>query len=274
MSNHTLRILTAAAGLPIVIGLTYLGGWPFVLLLLAAALLAQYELYGILSAAGLPTMRTAGLAIGALMVLRVMWPWALPLALALVILLVASAPFFRRGEETPALLSATAFGILYPATFLSLLADLRLGLRLPLADDEAFWLTLAVLVLIWTTDTFAYFVGRSLGRRPLAPAVSPKKTWEGTIGGAAGALLVAAVLRVTVLDFLAWGHIIAIALICGIVSQLGDLAESRLKRVAGVKDSGAILPGHGGVLDRLDALIVAGPLVYLYLVFFIAAVIG
>ncbi|MDX1546847.1 MAG: phosphatidate cytidylyltransferase, partial [Rhodothermales bacterium] len=136
-----------------------------------------------------------------------------------------------------------------------------------LVDDAAFALTLTVFLLIWATDTFAYYVGKNLGRHKLAPLISPKKTWEGAVGGAVGALLVAVVLKLTLLAFLAWPHVVAMALICGIVSQIGDLAESRLKRSVGAKDSGTLLPGHGGLLDRFDALLLAVPLVYLYLAY-------
>lgn len=267
MSNTTVRILTALVGIPLVLGVTYLGGWPFGLLVLAAALVAQHEYYGLMAAGGLHPARTAGLLLGALVALRAFWAPALPLTAAGILLLIAATPFQREGETAPASLAATVFGIFYPTAFLTALVDLRLGEGLFLEDTQAFLLTLAVFLLIWSTDTFAYFVGRAVGRRPLAPRVSPKKTWEGTVGGAVGALVVAVVLRLTLLDFLAWPHVLVVAFICGIVSQLGDLAESKMKRAVGVKDSGTLLPGHGGLLDRFDAMILAAPLVYLYLAY-------
>ncbi|HMB91293.1 MAG TPA: phosphatidate cytidylyltransferase, partial [Rhodothermales bacterium] len=111
----------------------------------------------------------------------------------------------------------------------------------------------------------AYYTGKSIGKTPLAPSISPKKTWEGAIGGGIGAVLAAVVLKLTLLGFLAWPHVIVMALICGVVSQVGDLMESRIKRSVGAKDSGTLLPGHGGMLDRFDAMILAVPLVFLYL---------
>lgn len=267
MSNNTLRILTALVGVPLVVALAYAGGWPFVLLVLVAALLAQYELYGMMEAGGLRPHRAAGLAVGALVGLRVLVPFALPLALAGVLVFLALVPFLREERSTPGSLAATVFGVVYPTALLTYLAALRLAEGPAVGDMEAFWLTLSTLVLVWATDTFAYFVGRAVGRRPLAPKVSPKKTWEGTIGGALGALVVAVALRLTVLDFLAWPHVLVLAFVCGVVSQLGDLAESRMKRAVGVKDSGNLLPGHGGLLDRFDAAILAAPFVYLYLVY-------
>lgn len=263
-SGTVLRVLTALVGAPIAVGLAYVGGWPFALLLLFGATVAQQELYGLLERGGVYPHRIEGGVIGALLAVRALVPGAVPLAIAAGIGLILASPF--RQHEGVALpnLAATALGVLYPATFLTYLIELRQG-GPALADLDAFVLTLSTFLLIWATDTFAYVAGRTWGRRPLAPAISPKKTWEGAIGGAAAALLVAAVLKGLFLDFLAWPHVVALALICGVVSQLGDLAESRLKRSVGAKDSGRLLPGHGGMLDRFDAMTVAAPLVYLYM---------
>ena len=121
---------------------------------------------------------------------------------------------------------------------------------------------LFVLVLVWIGDTLAYFVGRAVGRLPMAPQISPKKTWEGAAANLLGSLLVAAV-------FARWmavepRHLLVMASLGNIAGQVGDLLESACKRSAGVKDSGGLLPGHGGVLDRIDALILAVPVVWYY----------
>jgi len=124
------------------------------------------------------------------------------------------------------------------------------------------------LIIIWMSDTGAYFAGRFLGRHKLYPRVSPKKTWEGSIGGTlaavAGAFIGAAILGID------WSplHLTGLSLIMAIVGAMGDLCESLLKRSYGVKDSGNILPGHGGVLDRFDALLFSVPLMYYYIVVF------
>ena len=267
MSNAVLRILTALIGIPVVLGLTYLGGWPFALLLLFAAVIAQLELYRLMEAGGLKPRKAAGLMIGTLVAVRALVPLALPLAVVGALFLLAASPFQREDRDPLSTLSATFFGALYPAALLTFMVDLRFARGPAVGDQEAFYLTLTTLLLIWATDTFAYYVGKGIGKHPLAPRVSPKKTWEGAIGGAAGAVLVAVVLKLTLLAFLPWPHLVVIALICGVVSQLGDLAESKLKRSVDVKDSGTILPGHGGLLDRFDALILAAPFVYLYLAY-------
>jgi phosphatidate cytidylyltransferase len=118
------------------------------------------------------------------------------------------------------------------------------------------------LVITWVGDSVAYFVGRAIGRHPLAPHLSPKKTWEGSIGSFFGSLIVA-------VFFTRWlsaslPHLLAMAGCGNIAGQAGDLLESAYKRSAGIKDSGSLLPGHGGVLDRIDALILTIPVVWYY----------
>lgn len=131
--------------------------------------------------------------------------------------------------------------------------------------ERGAWLMLFVAVCVWATDTFAYFVGRFLGRHKLAPQLSPGKTIEGSIGGFLGAVLVGA-------GFGFWIHLplihgLAIGALAGIMGQIGDLFESALKRELGIKDFGRVLPGHGGALDRFDSLLFVAPLAYLYLHF-------
>ncbi len=263
-SNLLLRVLTALVGIPLLVGALWLGGWVFAGVVVAMAVAGMLESYRLLGLAGLPAYRAGGLVLGLLLVLAPVWPPALPLAVVWGVGLLARAPFRRVPlSEAPVRLAATFFGALYPAALLGSLLALRLH---PGPEDrQAFWLTLGLLVMIWAADTLAYAVGRLMGKRPLAPRVSPGKTWEGFVGGLGGALLAAVVLRLSVLDFLAWPHVLVLGLLCGAIGPPGDLAESLLKRAAGVKDSGNLLPGHGGVLDRFDALVVVAPLAYCYL---------
>jgi len=120
--------------------------------------------------------------------------------------------------------------------------------------------------LIWVTDTGAYYTGKSIGKHKFAPSISPNKTWEGTIGGLVAAILAAVAFKLFILAFLTWTDVFALALLGGFWGQLGDLLESAVKRSADVKDSGSLLPGHGGVMDRFDSLIFTAPMYYLYLV--------
>ena len=149
----------------------------------------------------------------------------------------------RSGQQT--WLSAAGFAVLVPAG----LAMLSLG---PLE-------VLLVLILVWIADTAAYFVGRAWGRRKLAPAISPAKTWEGAAGGLIGALAYA-IIGGFWIQGIAWAPFLAAAALLGMVSIAGDLFESAAKRQAGVKDSGRLLPGHGGILDRIDSATAALPL--------------
>jgi phosphatidate cytidylyltransferase len=123
---------------------------------------------------------------------------------------------------------------------------------------------LLVLILVWIADTAAYFVGRAWGRRKLAPSISPGKTWEGAAGGLMGALAYA-IICASFVERIAWGPLVAAALLAAALSIVGDLFESAAKRQAGVKDSGALLPGHGGILDRIDSATATLPLAALLL---------
>jgi len=131
-------------------------------------------------------------------------------------------------------------------------------------NDFAKFLIIGIFILIWVNDSFAYIVGRTFGRTKLFPSVSPKKTWEGTLGGMVVTLATAYFMASyePIVNPVQWVTLAAVIVVTG---SLGDLVESKLKRSAGVKDSGAIMPGHGGMLDRLDSLIFAAPFAYLTL---------
>lgn len=161
---------------------------------------------------------------------------------------IVLAPLWMRRGVQPSQsvwIGAAGFAVLVPAG----LAMVRLE---PLV-------VLLVLVLVWIADSAAYFVGRAWGRRKLAPSISPGKTWEGVAGGLIGAALYAIILAFFT-DRGAWLALVVTALLLGMVSIVGDLFESAVKRQAGVKDSGSLLPGHGGILDRIDSATAALPL--------------
>jgi phosphatidate cytidylyltransferase len=123
-----------------------------------------------------------------------------------------------------------------------------------------------VLIIAWVADTGGYFAGRYLGKARLYEAVSPKKTWAGAWGGLAGSLIGVAALKLISAHWLTWLDVALLAIPGGILGQLGDLTESLIKRSVGVKDSGSLLPGHGGILDRIDAVLFIAPYVFAYLV--------
>ncbi len=128
--------------------------------------------------------------------------------------------------------------------------------------DQGRFLILFACMTVWFGDILAYYGGRRFGKTPLAPAISPNKTREGSLAGLAGSLAAGLIAHFFLLDGISLLHCLIVAFICGIIGQIGDLVESALKRGAGVKDSGKIIPGHGGVLDRIDSLLFAGPVFF------------
>lgn len=245
------RLVTVALALPLFLAALLLGGWPWEVLLALLALVAAWEVVHLARAAGLapaPEVVLPGcLGLFAALVRTPGWGAGLAAAL-LVAALLAQFPAPRR----PAALAnagATLLAALLPLLLVAL-AFLRRG-------PGGQGLTLVVVAAVWAGDAAAYFAGRAYGRRPLAPAISPRKSWEGALAGlltgtAAGAGVAAVA-----------GAPVGVGTVLGAVSAAagaaGDLAESALKRSAGVKDAGALLPGHGGVLDRFDSLLLAAP---------------
>lgn len=264
MSNFAQRVLTALVGVPLALGAMWLGGWWFGAFIALAAAAAQWEVYGLFRAVGHRPFVWLGLAVGVGASLRPLVPDltgpALLIGTAVVVIAALQRPPEADRTQAPLIdTAATLFGVLYPAILMSGALALR---EADLPDLDAFWLTALTVAAVWASDTFAYLTGRAIGKHKLFPRVSPNKTWEGALGGVAGALALAALAKATVLDgVLLWGDVLVFGLCCGAASQLGDLAESLFKRAAGVKDSGKTLPGHGGMLDRVDAAIVAVALV-------------
>lgn len=155
-------------------------------------------------------------------------------------------------------LAAVVFGVIYCTWFPLLMVNIRE------ANRGMHWLAF-VLLAVWSADTFAYFAGTKLGKTPLFPSVSPKKSWEGVIGGALGAVVVTLAYSHFFLHDVSTVYLITLCLTLCVASVLGDLAESLMKRATDCKDSGSLLPGHGGFLDRFDGVVFALPIMYLFL---------
>lgn len=139
-----------------------------------------------------------------------------------------------------------------------------------ISNEFCMWLFLIILFSVWISDSAAYFIGRSYGKHKLAPRVSPKKTWEGSVAGFLGGLIGFFAFSWFLLPELPVIHSVIIGIIIGSVGQLGDLSESQIKRDAGVKDSSTLIPGHGGVIDRFDSLLFIMPMISLYLLLLLA----
>lgn len=274
------RLAVAALGIPLAILLIYLGGWPLGIALAILAAIGASELSDIALASGVRPYRGLAAAIAAGVVVFAVdrTPAAAAPAVAGVIgigaLIAAAASIWLRGSGgRPLDASAVTVyaGVLLGAGFAS--AMLLRGLD-PGLGGGASWRGAAPLAfplaITWTGDTAAYFIGTRWGRHKLIPSVSPKKSKEGAIAGLAASVIAAVAFDALVFD--GWfgvpigpGYAAAGGVLIGVVGQIGDLAESVVKREAGVKDSGRIFPGHGGVLDRFDALLFALPAAWIYL---------
>lgn len=171
--------------------------------------------------------------------------------------------------DLPNYLLKALLGLLYITLPIVLLMVMRLNNYTGLTDNYLKVLPCGIIFSIWINDTMAYLVGSFIGKNPLSK-ISPKKTWEGTIGG-----MILCVLVITIIGratgFFTWQDWFVISLVCAIAGTLGDLLESKIKRMAQVKDSGSLMPGHGGFLDRFDSFLVATPFVFLYYFLFIVA---
>lgn len=270
--NLGLRVASALVLFPLAVWITILGGVPFALLAGAAAAVAAAELILMFSTLG--AAEVLGVAVSGAIPLMAAFgrdgellPGWSGLALAASTVLLLAVAIFRRGplEAVPRSVSAVALAWLYCGVLLAAVVGLRLRFGVG-------WVILAF-VVTWANDTFAYFAGHSLGKHRMAERISPKKTWEGFAGGAVGSIAGALATR-ALLPGLGADLPVGMAVLLGaggaVLGPLGDLAESALKRAAGVKDSGKIIPGHGGLLDRIDALLFVSPWIYLFATFLVA----
>ena len=280
LGNLAQRFLVAVVAVPILLVILYLHRpEPTWALIFAASLLAMRELFGMLLP---PEDRGPALVMGAAACIAFYWldPLALyryhdlPHALdrlsvegsaitAAFAVVVPALYYLFRFRDIPSVanrVAGTITGIVYAGFLTTYLAKLKL-----IDPDQRGNTVVIVLVVAWLADTGGYFAGRFIGGAKLYEAVSPKKTWAGAFGGLAGSLVGVIVMKLFFAKYLGWIDVVLIAIPGGILGQMGDLAESLIKRSVGVKDSGALLPGHGGILDRIDAVLFIAPYVYTYL---------
>jgi len=256
MSNWLSRVVVAAILLPIVLGAVYLGGWYLFALVAIGAAIALHE-YWLLGRA-LSPLAPAGYIGGALALLGAQLDgvgWMLGGALTTFALAFLLKAISEARAAATAAISSTVTGALWICGGLGFLILLR---HFPTHGRLALY---TVLLAVWAGDTLAYLGGRLLGRHKMAPSTSPGKTWEGFVFGTTATVFVAFVAMYKQ-HFLSIPQSIALGAIIAIAGPLGDLFESLLKRDAGVKDSGTLLGGHGGMLDRLDAFLFAAPAAY------------
>lgn len=265
------RIVTAVVLIPLVFAVIYVSQrWPFVLIsvLFLVAGLALWEFLGLANATGAKTPRVLAIVfLGVWMAAVFGRPeWMAPVSLALALGLLVICAFRSPLERVLPDAAYSMFGLLYIGFSMATIYLLS-------AADNGPSLLVFLLLVVWAGDILALYVGRAIGRWRLAPRLSPNKTWEGSIasvfasvGVAVGLVALGGALTARSIEYLSYPgsywHWIGLAVLLNIAGQVGDLAESAIKRGAGVKDSGKILPGHGGVLDRIDALLLAAPVLW------------
>lgn len=260
-----LRVASAVIGLPLLGLFVYIGGWPFRIIIAVLALLGLWEYFHIINTKH-PDLSTpiAFVWVAGWLLFPPEWRNdGLPALLALIVLYSLSRMVLK---QSPTLAGDAAFLIL-GVCYTGILFDyIPLTRELP----GGRWLVWLIFIITWAGDTGAYFIGSKLGRHPLIPKISPHKTVEGAVGGLICSVLAAGLFgwisgSLSGLGAVYAGQFSLLGLITGCFAQIGDLAESALKRYGGIKDSGFIIPGHGGVLDRFDGILFAAPVVYYYL---------
>jgi phosphatidate cytidylyltransferase len=273
MSNFAQRIAFAVVAIPVVLALVWWGGLGLAILLAVAAAVAAWEFYGIATGTGSHPLAASGVVLSAAIPLGVYARfegfWAPPISVVmLMILALMSITLWRRGASGKPLevVAITLLGTLYTGGMLAFAYALRYH-RFAIDAMAGTLLVLLPLLLTWGTDTGAMLFGKTLGKAKLMPSISPGKTIAGAVGGA----VVAVVLAVVFVKFalhpyarltMSMAAAAAFGLVVSGAGQVGDLVESMLKREAGVKDSSALIPGHGGALDRVDSLLFTLPVTY------------
>lgn len=266
MSMHRQRWITGLILLPAVIGLIVAGGLPLALFAALVCAVSQFEYLRIVGSRGpgMPLDMASRLLLVTGPAVVVAADWGLPglvavgMGINLVLVGILTTVVFAAGRPVSVdAIARQVMGSVYLALPLALIVLMRQG------QDGAAWV-FWLLLMAFCGDIGAFYAGSYLGRHKLCPAVSPKKTVEGALGGLLASVLIGAVFKALFLAHLPWDTTLALFLLLGVTAPLGDLFESMLKRVGHTKDSGVILPGHGGMLDRIDALIFAAPVAYLF----------
>ncbi len=276
MKNLWVRTMSGAILAVVMLGAIAWSQWSFGLLLAALLVVGMTEFYSLAEEQGNKPQRIVGLVAG-LVLFALNFAFisddieilgsarqAFACGMAFLLLLLPAmfiCELYRRRENPAANIGITFMGVVYVALPFSLMC------YIPIIGAETWspWVMLFYVFIIWANDVFAYLVGMSIGKHRLCERLSPKKSWEGFFGGIIGAVamgLVAA--RVLEANYWVWA---GLALIAAVTGVLGDLVESMFKRAAGVKDSGTLIPGHGGVLDRFDAMLLSAPFVFVYMLF-------
>ena len=257
------RVISACVFVPLILIATLLGGWFFAALMLFVAAVGGYEFQRILAARQLKFHYPLFLGFTVLIFLAsLLSEHYESISLILLFLLFALlAILFVFAKLRPEEAGLSFLGAVYIGFTLSTMVVMRCQM------DQGIFLIFLVFIIQWLTDTGAYFVGSTLGRHKLMPKVSPKKSVEGAVGGVVVAVISALIFNAFT-HILPWGWLILVTICASILGQMGDLVESAFKRWVGVKDSGKLIPGHGGALDRFDSLLFIAPFLRYFLMIY------
>jgi phosphatidate cytidylyltransferase len=275
VSELTRRVLFAVIAAPASIAIVYVGDWALAIMLSVLAALAAWELFRLAREAGNYPLDMAGIGLAALVPLAIhaqrrgVYSLTLTAIIAMVLVLFASTIWLRGPQGKPlSTVAITTFGVLYASLFSYVYAiryhDYAVG------AGAGTVLVLLPVLLTWATDTGAYMFGRTFGKKKLIPSISPGKTVEGAVGGLGFTIIICLLyVRFILMPYAQLGltiqGAILFAMVVSVTAQTGDLAESLLKREAGIKHSSNIIPGHGGILDRFDSLLFVMPIAFLLL---------
>lgn len=273
MNNSTKRILTALIAVPVIYIIFYLGGLLYLLFFLALTLVGQMEYRHILKERGIP-FGFSGSIFSALIVISAYYGYmSMNLAfITSVLLIMIFALRFHERFDALKKMGATIFGVIYIGLFLAHAVLLRnisemsgiydYAYESQNLNDSGFFFVVLAVACVFIHDTCALYAGQMFGKHKLAPNISPGKTIEGTIGGFVGCVITAIVVNFLFGHPLSSDWTVGLAILITLAAAFGDLVESAIKRSAGLKDSGDLVPGHGGVLDRFDSLIFVFPVTY------------
>jgi len=266
----TRRVLVSVIAIPVILFLSYSGSYYFLFLVLLIGVISFIELGKIAVNKKININYWIGLPSLILLIInRYLNLFEMYSAVVLISVLILITEIFRKNNNSISNTGATLLGIFYIGLFSSALISIR---EFYPAIGELYrrggFIIITMFASIWMCDSAAYFVGVKFGTHKLIARISPSKSWEGAISGFTFAVLTLIIARFVLLDFLSLKDVIVIGAILGLFGQLGDLVESLLKRDTGVKDSSGLIPGHGGMLDRFDSLLMSAPVVWLYLKYF------
>lgn len=280
-NSFLVRLLSGTVLFVVVVGAILISRYSLLALIYAIGIGTMLEFYKLAHSQGTHPNKALGLTTGLLLITSSFLftqnddnlvqnetgVLILPLVM-LLLFVIFIAELFRKKERPLANIAVTICGVVYIALPLSLLCFISVGGNIPLFSAPRYesWTVLAFIFIIWANDIGAYLTGMAIGKHKMFPRVSPKKTWEGFIGGVIAAVGIGALCGWLIRPGIPFW--MGLGLVASVFGVLGDLVESLIKRSIGIKDSGAIMPGHGGWLDRFDSLLIATPFVFIYFVIF------